>query len=54
MDTSCIIRYIKGSEKNYMSLVTEVTNKMCKRTLGLTSHGQHIFSMNESVGTVAE
>ena len=37
-----------------MLLVNEVTDKMCKQTGRLTSHGYYIFSLNESVGTVAE
>ena len=37
-----------------MLLVNEVTDKMCKQTGRLTSRGYYIFSLNESVGTVAE
>ena len=38
-----------------MTLVNEVTDKMCKRTRWLTSHGQQYFFFHKvTVGTVAE
>ena len=37
-----------------MPLVNEVTDKMCKRTGRLIRMVNKFFSVNESVGTVAE
>ena len=37
-----------------MTLVNEITDKMCKRTRWLTSRGQHFFFHKETVVTVAE